>query len=1135
MVIRQVMAACAAASIVAAQDTVGARRIVSSSPSPVATASLPPLARVISIRLRDVPLSSALDTIAARGGVELSYSPDAIRGHPRVGVDLREVTVRRALETVLHGTGLELFVSDEGHAAIERRPAMTPAMIRGLVFDATSHAPVAQAQVHLEGTRRTVTTGSDGRYVIATVPAGTYQLTARRLGYESLTRTVQLDTATADVDFGLTPVPTKLDQVVTTALGDQRRYQIGNDIGSINVDSLVPTTPVTSLTDVISARVPGVEVLESSGQAGDGHAIRIRGNGSMVVQGDPIIVVDGVRQDNAPGGAYAPLFAASRFLGAVPAPSRLNDIDFRDIESIDVLKGPSAATEYGTDAANGVIVIKTKHARPGSARWTLSGEQGISEVGASFPNTYYAYGHTAGASPMATQCPLVADPIGAGVGSLAGTCVVDSLVNFSALTNPNTTIYTLGNRQKYDLSVAGGTDAVRYYVAGGLSNETGVLGMPTAFDHLADSLGLPKSAWRPNTNDQRSARANTVIELAPTAELQVNASYLATAQQAPEFPSEAVGAYLFPPVDNAANNFGYGPFLGIAPVAEFGQLAGQSTNRLTGSLTGHWTPTGWLTASLTAGVDHGSQRSTAETLPEVAPLVFAPAALAITNGTTDIYTFDGRASATARLAPILRATTSVGLQMVDTRMQGTYAVSQSITTTNQSLNGAANALISQTGIRQATLGGYTEEQLSFWDRLFVTGAVRIDAGSDFGSGYAAAVYPKASVSWLGLTGGATTVRLRAAVGASGVQPPSGAALELYGEQLAYLNGALGPTNAIVNVVNPHLEPERSVEAEGGADLGFWHDRVDIGLTAYAKTTTNALVAVGGWETGSINSYENLGEVSNNGFEANVTAALLRSRMVTWDVALNASTNHNDLVKLAPGVQPQLIGESALMRFAPGTPLYGYAAPKEHFTAQYHGGPVSLNDVSVEDSLSYVGPSQPTRTVSFSTHTGLWYGLVTVGALFDYRGGFRLANSTVFSAANVQSDQGSVDPHAPIWEQERDVAWIVGSTAGGGSYIPSGFYEDASYVRFRELSVTLALPDRFAHAAHVRTLSLTGAIRNVALWTAFTGGDPEVTSSSGANTTFEPTTNSYMVNHDIRESAEPVPLSRYFLLRLNAGF
>jgi hypothetical protein len=227
---------------------------------------------------------------------------------------------------------------------------------------------------------------------------------------------------------------------------------------------------------------------------------------------------------------------------------------------------------------------------------------------------------------------------------------VDSLVQFNPLNNSNTTMFGTGDRQKVNVAVAGGSDALRYYVTGGLTNETGMLQVPPVFRGTADSVGLPRSDWRPNTDDQRSARANTVLKLSPIAELQVNAAYMATDQRAPWSSSLYGFVYHDMPIDDAAHLYGYN-FKYATPVNAYGALVGQSTGRLTGSIAAHWTPTAWLSAHATAGIDHGSQRATGQFLPQVGAYTgfFTLGSLGITNGTTDIYSFDGRAAATAQL------------------------------------------------------------------------------------------------------------------------------------------------------------------------------------------------------------------------------------------------------------------------------------------------------------------------------------------------------------------------------------------------------------------------------------------------------------------------------------------------------
>ena len=385
-------------------------------------------------------------------------------------------------------------------------------------------------------------------------------------------------------DFSLTAAPTVLTQIVTTEVGDQRRYQVGNVISTINADSLVPLVPATSLTDIVSARAPGVEVIESSGLTGAGASMRIRGQSSLVLQGDPIVIVDGVRQDNTPGGSYV----TAGFAGSVPSPSRINDVSVTDIQSIDFLKGPAASTEYGTDAANGVVVITTRRGGAGRAQWRAGTELSTSAIPVAFPTFYRSWGHTTDGSQSPVQCPLV--PFASGFGSAAGTCAVDSVTAWDPLNHPAYSIFGSGSREKYDLSVGGSSDAVRYFVSGALSNETGILRLPAAFSREASGLGLPHSALRPNGEGQRSVRSNTLFPLWADADVSVNAAYLSTHQESPNSQELYRGVIESRPVRDSADGFGYGTG-SLDPVYIFGQPIAQQTDRLTGGLTASWRPT----------------------------------------------------------------------------------------------------------------------------------------------------------------------------------------------------------------------------------------------------------------------------------------------------------------------------------------------------------------------------------------------------------------------------------------------------------------------------------------------------------------------------------------------------------------
>ncbi len=1105
------------------------------------------LRRRIAVELRDVPLADALDAVSRAAALPINYSRALLAPDARVTLGAHDITVEGALTVLLLDAHLDVQLTDgevtlvprSGAVAGERRVVrQIGGVVSGRVTDVVTRAALDQVAVRVDGPGLGTVTVSDGRYTVRNVPAGTYHVTARRVGYVPLTKTVTVVAdSTTGVDFALTAAPTKLNEVVTTAVGDQRRYEVGNTISTINADSITPTAPITSLTDLISARAPGVQVLETGGLTGSGEAIRIRGLSSLVLQNDPIVIVDGVRQDNSAGGDISAYVSPAYFgsVGSHPTPARLNDINFTDIQSIDILKGPSASTEYGTDAANGVVVITTKHGTAGRPQWQVSAEQTASEIPMQFPDGYYSWGHLTDATHAPVDCRLV--PVFGSPASTAGTCAVDSVTRWNPLNHAATSIFGSGSRAKYDLSVAGGSDAVRYFVAGALSNETGVVQMPAVFKTLADTahLGLPHDAFRPNGEQQRSARVNTAIKLAATADLTVTGSYLASYQRTPDADALYQGASWGLALPDAAHYYGYQYFgfsLTATPLAELSAIGSQNTNRVTGGTTANWRPVGWFVGHATVGLDHGSQQNQTLDYPlaNAAYQGWQPLLL-LAQATTDVYSVDLRGTTTAALPRGLRAVTSGGLQLVDTRTVGQGVLATNITATNLTLNGATGVATTQRADRQATLGGYGEEELAIADRLFLTGALRIDAGSGFGRAYHSAAYPKASMSWLAVSDPGTTVRVRGAFGESGVQPSNGAAATLYTPSVEYLGGQLVTTYPLQWPGNQHLRPERTAELEGGIDVSGWANRIDIELTGYSKTTRDALVNVSLKEDVCCYIYqENIGKVRNAGVEATVTAGLVRGQATTWDVVANASINHNRLLSLAPGIPDQQVYGGALnFRQAPGYPLYSIWAPRVAYADANHDGIIEANEVTLADSATYVGPSLPTREASVSTRVGLWRGAVTIGGLVDYRGGYQIVNGVAEYADYNGNTRQTNDPRAPLWLQARAVE--------NSNFVFNALdAEDGSFLRVREISVTYAIPRAVTRALHTRSVSLTGAVRNLALWTRYTGPDPEVNNLSYAvgNVQGNPTGGGLLVNNDLRADAGGVPLARYWVVRLNVG-
>jgi TonB-dependent SusC/RagA subfamily outer membrane receptor len=245
----------------------------------------------------------------------------------------------------------------------------------------------------------------------------------------------------------------------------------------IEVQDLNPA-PITSVADVLGGRTEGVIMQDVNGTTGTAQRIRIRGANSLSLGNEPLVYIDGVRANADFGGTGG--------VGGQES-SRLNDINPNDIQSIDILKGPAASALYGTAAANGVIQITTKRGRPGATQWTAFVESGQIEEVTDYPFNYAAYDiinpgadqfnatgffntvSTSNPGGFASYCPNRS--------AAAGTCVQDGTLSFNTLLDSRTRPFQTGARQRYGMSVRGGTEQVRFFVSGQLEGEEGVVSL----------------------------------------------------------------------------------------------------------------------------------------------------------------------------------------------------------------------------------------------------------------------------------------------------------------------------------------------------------------------------------------------------------------------------------------------------------------------------------------------------------------------------------------------------------------------------------------------------------------------------------------------------------------------------------
>ncbi|MFA5668622.1 MAG: SusC/RagA family TonB-linked outer membrane protein [Balneolaceae bacterium] len=231
--------------------------------------------------------------------------------------------------------------------------------IRGTVTDADSGEPLAGVNIVISGTQTGAPTDGNGEYEINNIDAGTYTVEARYIGYETLAKRITVvngQVVTLNFEFSL--ANTILDDVIVVAYGQTTKESF---TGSANVisESALKDVPQTSFQDALTGKAAGVSVTSGSGQAGSAPSIQIRGVGSMNASTQPLYVIDGVPVASGTTGQLGNIYVSNNVM---------NTINPSDIESISILKDASAASLYGSRAANGVILITTKKGKSGTPK-----------------------------------------------------------------------------------------------------------------------------------------------------------------------------------------------------------------------------------------------------------------------------------------------------------------------------------------------------------------------------------------------------------------------------------------------------------------------------------------------------------------------------------------------------------------------------------------------------------------------------------------------------------------------------------------------------------------------------------------------------------------------------------------------
>jgi len=974
-------------------------------------------------------------------------------------------------------------------AAAQSAAAQATGVVRGTVVDSAGGQPVPSAPVVIVGTRLGATTDNNGNYVIRGVPAGAQTVRFARIGYAPTTRSVSVpDGGEVTADFTVARSVIELEEIVTTATGQQSRRAVGNVVAVIGADSLVTGSGITSATEVLTSRVPGVTVVQGSGTIGGSPSIVIRGQTSVGASSDPLWIIDGMRMV---AGDVNRSFTQN-------GNSTIGSLNMQDVESIEVIKGPSATALYGTQANNGVVIVKTKRGSAGGTSWRAWGEYGLNDQPVNWPANYRSWGRNIdGVTGLPAGAAVQCRPSQ----SAAGQCVVDSLTSFSPFENSETTPFgDMGTRRALGVSVSGGTDKIRYYTSAERTEEVGPYTMPDGeIDRLTTLLGSRPSDEQihPNAQTEMSFRGNFDAQLSHNSEITVSSAYtdrnLRTPFNGSFFQGIQIQGLTAPGYRTAFNGYA-AQYLGdIMSVQQ-----PETEKRFTGNVAYTIRPIDWLDAHATLGIDRSDQ--SAEQYAAVGEGTNGGwGQLRGRNGgyrkaLTDLarYSVDVGASARFAVRSDLSSRTSVGGQWFKDDQYEVQFSGYGLAPGTKTIPSAGAKTIDAEGILQrASYGIFLDQQFVWRDLLYVSGGVRYDAANVFGPEAKRPIYPRAQASYVisdedffPSDGFIDRLRLRASWGKSGSAPGPTQAIAVLQPRTVQYAGATLPTLMLENGYNPAIKPEITSELEGGFDATIFDERVNLEFTLYRKANrngiTNSLLAP---SLGTATLYPiNVGRVDNKGFEYAVDVRALDIPALSWDLRVSGSHNTNEVIVL----NDQPLPAPAPQRTIPGYPINGaWGRPILGFADANGDGIITESEVTVGADWAYIGPVQPVDQTQLTSTFGLLDRRLRLTALFDYRGG----NYHYFGGGRDRCNGGSAfeanDPNAPLELQAKCVA------ATTGARTTWGYIEPADFIKLRELSLNFDLPRSLGPLSRIPggTVSLTA--RNLAtLWSKYPGLDPE---------------------------------------------
>ncbi|HIY69550.1 MAG TPA: TonB-dependent receptor [Candidatus Alistipes intestinigallinarum] len=1003
--------------------------------------------------------------------------------------------------------------------------------VSGKVSDSKGE-PLSGITVIVEGTRKGTSTNSKGDYTI-TVPSKESVLVFSMLSMKTVSHRVGNRT-TINVTMQEDAVGMDEVEVVAIGYGSTRRSDLTGSISSIDKDALSDRA-IVSLEDAMRGKAAGLQIIQNDGSPGSDYTIRIRGASSVNASSAPIFVIDGVICDDA---------------------SFLNP---GDVESIEILKDASSTAIYGSRGANGVILVTTRQgSSDNKTRVELYANFGFQEAvreydmlnSADYTYLRYKAGwkyYPYGTSPSSFEEGTVYRDNPNGDGNYWVLPVGSPYENWQAYNHPDSVntrwqdlMFRKAIYQEYRINVSGGNKNTRYSVSGGYLNQDGIV-INSGYERYTGRVNLTQNL------------AKTVTMTANLSASRTKNSGLATGS------SDGLIMKLLrqPPTYSAdSDNImeGEGDEQGNVISNPYAQVRDITNDRYRDELTARLQVEWKILPQLSlrgAGTYQDNHQKAEVFYPADTEQGFKMHGRGIVSS-TEVKKLSGEAfltySNTWKGNHKLRL---LGGSTIETYRSNVLRVeNQDFPELNLGVDGMGMGIAPQiptTSIVDWNMVSFiARAEYNYKERYLLTASYRADGSSRFGAGNKWAGFPSVGLAWrineepfIKDLNVFYNLKLRFGYGRSGnTAIPAYRSLSTIATSFYPMNGSDLTYGAIIDrPANTDLRWETTDMINLGLDMAFFDNRLALTLDLYNKETKDLLLEKNAaLATGYKTGWANIGSVRNQGVEVTVDAVPVSNRRWNWSMNFNIGFNRSKVLDIGPGGEmgfdPGIIpGSGNFVMIRKGKSLgqwYGYKIEgiygsqyeiDEHGLTEVLGqkianiypGTYRFHDENNDGKITsadqvLLGSGEPLFTGGFTNTVS--YKSLTLSVAMQFSYGATVFNANLHSLTSGRDGHNQItamrDSWSPTLYDESGNLVLAGNPNAkyrmpGGvalNYCTSKMLEDGSFLRIGDVTLSYAFPQKLARKIGMSGLKFFASVKNLWIFTDYSGYDPEVNTRQG---------------------------------------